>query len=169
MYKSTQNIHFVVKIQNSWFWNLKACTFLSYRIRIVSPRPVSITYRYGCWPYRPSHNSALTCRNTSEWQDLLQPPPSQLWRPCGYTTPVSPAAHVTRSRRVVLERMAINRVNLKLLLWVLVLIYLYINIVHNVCVCVDVTLHSVPFFMYLNMFAPKQPSFISLLRLPQCV
>jgi len=65
MYRSTLYIQFVVKIQNSWFWNLKSCTFLSYWICIVSARPISITYRYGCWPYRPSptgkHKSKSDC------------------------------------------------------------------------------------------------------------
>jgi len=49
-----QNIYFVVEIQYSWFWNLKSCTCVSYRIRIVSARSVSNTYRYGWWPSRPS-------------------------------------------------------------------------------------------------------------------
>jgi len=54
--RSTPNIHFVVEIQNSWFWNIKLCTCVSYWIHIVSARSVLNTYRIGCWPYRPSPN-----------------------------------------------------------------------------------------------------------------
>jgi len=36
LYRSTQNIHVVVEIQHFWFWNLKSCACVSYRIRIVS-------------------------------------------------------------------------------------------------------------------------------------
>ena len=36
LYRSTQNIQLIVEIQKYYFWNLKSCTCVSYRIRIVS-------------------------------------------------------------------------------------------------------------------------------------
>jgi len=59
LYGSTQNIHFVDEIQNSWILNLLKSRVHVYRIEYVSYRqgPYRIRiHRIGCSPYRPSPN-----------------------------------------------------------------------------------------------------------------